>query len=177
MTVATHIRTATMADAPAIARLMTAFNRAVGAMGVGWGRDTSSDVADVSPAQAERRLTAMAATETVYLAEVDGLPVGIAALRVVPHLDQDVPYAELTQIYVTPEHRRNGVAAALIGHVEAQARSAGATSVYLLTGHDNAAAQAFYQAQGFQPDYVGFDKFLGAANLPLPLGEGRGEGR
>jgi ribosomal protein S18 acetylase RimI-like enzyme len=154
------IRQAGPADALVIAALMTAFNRQVGAMGAGWGHDTAPEVADVSPEQARRRLIAMAATERVYLANLDGRALGIAVLRLVPHLDQDVPYAELTQIYVDPLHRTSSVGAQLIAHVEAEARGAGATAVYLLTGEDNAGAQAFYRRQGYAAHYVGFEKAL-----------------
>lgn len=160
---AVSVRQAGPEDAPAIASLMTAFNRQVGAMGVGWGQDTAPEVADVSTEQARRRLTAMAGTERVYLAEVGGRAVGIAALRLVPHLDQDVPYAELTQVYVDPAQRASGLGARLIAHVEGEARTAGATAVYLLTGEDNTGAQAFYRRQGYAAHYVGFEKTLASA--------------
>ncbi len=164
MTTATiAIRPATPDDAATVAALMTAFNRVVGVMGGEWGNDTRPEVADVSEAQARARLTAMAATERVYLATAGGQAAGLAALRLVPHLDQDAPYAELTQIYVAPAYRRHGVAATLIAHVEAEAKAAGATAVYLLTGIDNPNAHAFYRAAGYQPHYVGFDKYLGEA--------------
>ncbi len=158
------IRRASSADAAIVATLMSAFNRQVGAMGVGWGQDTRPEVADISEQQAAHRLRAMAATERVYLAEADARPLGIAALRLVPHLDQDVPYAELTQIYVDPAQRTSGVGARLLAFVEAEARSAGATVVYLLTGEDNVNAQAFYRRQGYAAHYVGFEKALTVAN-------------
>lgn len=155
------IRKANEADAAVVAELLTTFNTEVGVMGWPWGEDTNPEYAQVSEPQARRRLKSVKKIESVFLAQVGNTAVGIAALRVVPHLDQDVPYAELTQLYVVPAHRRRGVAAALMAHVEDAARARGCTAVYLLTGGDNAGAQAFYQAAGYAPHYVGFEKFLG----------------
>ncbi|MSQ09822.1 MAG: GNAT family N-acetyltransferase [Dehalococcoidia bacterium] len=157
------IRQATTEDASVVAKLMSAFNRQVGVMGIGWGHDTAPEVSDVSPEQARRRLAAMVATERVYLADAGGQAVGIAALRLVSHLDQDVPYAEMTQIYVDPVRRASGVGALLIAHVEAEAQAAGTTAIYLLTGEDNTGAQAFYRRQGYAAHYVGFEKALTSA--------------
>jgi GNAT superfamily N-acetyltransferase len=59
------------------------------------------------------------------------------------------PYAELTDIYVDAPFRRQGVARALIAHVEAVARARGAGGLVILTGFDNAGAQAAYRASGY----------------------------
>ena len=60
----------------------------------------------------------------VYLAALDGRDVGMITLRLVPYLDQDAPYAEITEIYVEPDARRKGVAPALTIAAEQAARSA-----------------------------------------------------
>jgi ribosomal protein S18 acetylase RimI-like enzyme len=86
---------------------------------------------------------------TTFLAEMDGQPMGFACLRLVPHVQGDEPYAELTDIYVDAPFRRRGVARALIAQVEAAARAAGATEVVIITGFDNAGAQAAYRASGY----------------------------
>ena len=72
-----------------------------------------------------------------------------ACLRLVPHLQGDEPYAELTDIYVEAPFRRQGVARALIAQVEAAAQAAGASEVVLITGFDNLGAQAAYRASGY----------------------------
>ena len=59
------------------------------------------------------------------LAESDGVAVGLVAVRVVPYLGQDVPFAEVTQLYVTPSHRRHGIARFLMAHAEELARARG----------------------------------------------------
>lgn len=153
------IRTATIEDAPLLAGLMTTFNEQVGIMGLPAGSD-KGEAARVSVEQMRARMTALSGLETVYLAEAGGTVAGLAALRLVQHLDQDVPYAELTQLYVLPEHRRHGVASALVQVVEAAAKAGGSTALYLITDVENRGAQAFYHRYGFAPNYLCFEKAL-----------------
>ena len=56
---------------------------------------------------------------------------------------------EVLTIGVSPAARRQGVARALITHVEAAARAAGAGGVVIITGFDNVGAQAAYRASGY----------------------------
>jgi GNAT superfamily N-acetyltransferase len=86
---------------------------------------------------------------TTFLGEMDGRPVDFACLRLVPHIQGDEPYAELTDIYVEAPWRRHGVARALIARVEAAARASGASEVVIITGFDNEGAQAAYRAAGY----------------------------
>jgi ribosomal protein S18 acetylase RimI-like enzyme len=86
---------------------------------------------------------------TTFLGEISGQPVGFACLRLIPHLQGDAPYAELTDIYVDEGFRRHGVARALIAQLEATARAAGADEMVIITGFDNARAQAAYRANGY----------------------------
>lgn len=126
------IRPATAADAPAVAALLTDFN----------GEPTDA-------AAAARRMAAMEGTETVLLALRGGAAVGLCSLRVVPFLSADHPYAEVTELYVAPQHRRQGIARRLMAEAEALARAKGAPAVYLLTGFRNETAQAFYRSIGY----------------------------
>ena len=96
--------------------------------------------------------------ETALLAESDGVAVGLVAVRVVPYLGQDVPFAEVTQLYVTPSHRRHGIARFLMAHAEELARARGCTSVHVITGRNDTTADAFYHAIGYEPLYHGFEK-------------------
>ena len=80
---------------------------------------------------------------------MDGQVAGFACLRLIPHLQGDEPYAELTDIYVDVLFRRQGVTGALIAHVEAAARAAGASGLVIITGLDNQGAQAVYRASGY----------------------------
>src|SRR6185503_3027717 len=96
--------------------------------------------------------------ETVLVAKLDGVPAGFTSLRVVPYLDQDVPYAEITQMHVRPEYRRRGIGARLIEAAEQMALEAGSTCVHIITGRDNVDACAFYSAVGYAPNCVEFEK-------------------
>jgi len=125
-------RQATADDAPELARMLNIF-----------------DGTGATPEQVAARMAACQHVLTTFLGEVDGQPVGFACLRLLPHIQGDEPYAELTDIYVDEAFRRHGVARALIAQVEATAREAGASEVVLLTGFDNAGAQAAYRASGY----------------------------
>ncbi len=126
------IRQATPEDAPELARLLDLF-----------------DGQGATPEQVAARMRACAHVLTTFLAELDGRPAGFACLRLVPHLQGDEPYAELTDIYVDTPFRRRGVARALIARVEAAAREVGAGGVVIITGFDNQDAQAAYRASGY----------------------------
>jgi GNAT superfamily N-acetyltransferase len=126
------VREATPEDATELARMLDLF-----------------DGGGATPEQVAARMLACRDVLTTYLGEVDGQPVGFACLRLVPHLQGDAPYAELTDIFVDAPFRRRGVARALIARVEAVAWDAGASEVVIITGFDNAGAQAAYRASGY----------------------------
>ena len=125
-------RQATADDAPELARMLNIF-----------------DGTGATPEQVAARMIACQHVLTTFVGEVDGRPVGFACLRLLPHIQGDEPYAELTDIYVDESYRRHGVARALIAQLETTARAAGASEVVLLTGFDNAGAQAAYRASGY----------------------------
>jgi GNAT superfamily N-acetyltransferase len=102
-----------------------------------------------TPAQVAARMLACQNVLTTFIGVLDGQEVGFACLRLIPHLQGDEPYAELTDIYVDAPFRRQGVARALIAHVEAMARAAGAGGLVIITGFDNLGAQAAYRASGY----------------------------
>jgi GNAT superfamily N-acetyltransferase len=126
------VRQATPDDATELARMLDLFD------GMG-----------ATPEQVAARMLACQSVLTTFIGDLDGQPVGFACLRLVPHLQGDEPYAELTDIYVDPPHRRHGVARALIARVEVAARAAGASEVVIITGFDNEAALAAYRAIGY----------------------------
>jgi ribosomal protein S18 acetylase RimI-like enzyme len=126
------VRQATPDDATALAGLLDLFD------GMG-----------ASPEQVATRMLACQSVLTTFIGEMDGRPVGFACLRLVPHLQGDEPYAELTDIYVDAPFRRRGVARALITRVEEAAQAAGASEVVIITGFDNDDAQAAYRAVGY----------------------------
>jgi GNAT superfamily N-acetyltransferase len=126
------VRQATPEDAPELARMLDLFD------GMG-----------ATPEQVAARMLTCQSVLTTFLGEIDGQPVGFACLRLVPHLQGDEPYAELTDIYVDAPFRRHGVARALIAQVEEAAKTVGASDVVIITGFDNEDAQAAYRAVGY----------------------------
>jgi ribosomal protein S18 acetylase RimI-like enzyme len=126
------VHQATPDDAAELARLLDLFD----AMGA-------------TPEQVVTRMLACQHVLTTFIGALEGRPVGFACLRLIPHLQGDEPYAELTDIYVDAPFRRQGVARALIAHVEAAARAAGTGGLVIITGFDNESAQAAYRASGY----------------------------
>jgi GNAT superfamily N-acetyltransferase len=154
------VRQADASDAETIATLFSEFNAILGADGLNEADSMLPENILVSPDQMKLRLQQMADVERAYLASVDEDAAGLACLRLVPYIGQDVPYAELTQMYVRERFQRRGVGAALIAKVEQVAIENGATSVHIITGGDNHGAQAFYRAQGYGSGSVLFSKFF-----------------
>jgi GNAT superfamily N-acetyltransferase len=139
------VRQATPDDAPKLARMLNIFD------GMG-----------ATPEQVAARMLVCRDVLTTYLGELDGRPVGFACLRLVPHIQGDEPYAELTDIYVDAPYRRHGVARALIAQLEAAARAAGASEMVIITGFDNEGAQAAYRANGYANWALAMQKRLSA---------------
>jgi GNAT superfamily N-acetyltransferase len=126
------VREATPDDATELARMLDLF-----------------DHTGATPEQVARRMLACQSVLTTYLGELDGQPVGFACLRLVPHIQGDEPYAELTDIYVDESFRRQGAARALIARVEEAAQAAGASDVVIITDFANEVARAAYRAAGY----------------------------
>jgi ribosomal protein S18 acetylase RimI-like enzyme len=107
------------------------------------------DGAGATPEEVAKRMRACAHVLTTYVAEIGATMAGFACLRLVPHLQGDAPYAELTDLYVDPPFRRRGVARALMAEVDAAASAAGADEIVVITGFENDGAQDAYHAQGY----------------------------
>ena len=128
------IRPAVPEDAPALHALNTAFN---GHTGV-----TVDDV----------RRSLRTGAEVVLIAEADGVPIGFCCAQVHFSFCYPAPVAEVTEMYVSPAHRGQGCAGALLSRLEALLREKhGVDEMHLLTGMTNLAAQAAYRKAGFQP--------------------------
>ncbi len=85
-----------------------------------------------------RRLTLNADREIRFVAELDGVPVGIGALV--------LEKPELRAVYVAPEGARRGCGSALVHEIERTARD---NEVTHLTLHASLNAEAFYVALGY----------------------------
>jgi GNAT superfamily N-acetyltransferase len=88
--------------------------------------------------------------EAIFLAERGGRILGYAGLR----------RAEVTALFVRPSAARRGIASALLGRVEREARRRGVRRVHVLAARSG---EAFYRARGYTGQR--------AARVPLPGGE------
>lgn len=127
------IRKAVASDAAAILRLNAEHN------------DVRSREAGIA-----KRLAQSDGVESLYLAEIEDEVVGHLSLRLMAQICDDAPYAEVSELYVAAEHRRKGVATALMDHAVALAKEAGAQEIVLLTNFRNHVAQQFYFAHGYE---------------------------
>ena len=127
-----EFRLASPADADALVHLNTAIN----------------EVEDVSPEDVRRSLRTGA--EVVLIAEADGVPIGFCCAQVHFSFCYPAPVAEVTEMYVSPAHRGQGCAGALLSRLEALLREKhGVDEMHLLTGMTNHPAQAAYKKAGY----------------------------
>jgi ribosomal protein S18 acetylase RimI-like enzyme len=122
------LRLATSDDAPSIARM----SRDLIERGLGWSW---------TPLRVRRSIDD--ANTNVVFATSGSLPVGFGIMKY--HDDE----AHLLLLAVRPDHGRQGIGAALVGWLEAAARTAGIGQVYLEARAANAAARAFYRRLGY----------------------------
>ncbi len=86
-----------------------------------------------------------ARSSPVFIALADGAPIGmVAAFPGDPSEDR-----RLVALWVNPDHRGDGVASALVSHVEDWARQDGAERLTLWVAQTNEPARALYQSHGF----------------------------
>ena len=101
---------------------------------------------------------------TVYVAESSaGAAAGTACLSVLPNLTYDCrPPAFVEAVVVAYDHRRRGVAHALMEQLLADARAAGCYKVQLLSHkrHADDGAHDLYAGLGFVPEAAGFRHYL-----------------
>ena len=87
----------------------------------------------------------------MLLAFVAGEPAGFLCGLLKRSACYSRPSAEVTELYVCPGCRRQGVARQLLEAFLDACRQEGVEAVTVLTGEDNAPAQALYQKMGFSP--------------------------
>lgn len=100
---------------------------------------------------------------SVHLAELGGRVAGTATLLVMPNLGYDChPSAFIEAVVVSEPHRRQGVGAALIECVLAEAADRSCRKVQLLSHkrHRDDGAFAFYESLGFTAEAEGFRRYL-----------------
>ena len=99
----------------------------------------------------------------VYLAELDGAAVGTATLLMMPNLTYGcAPTAFIEAVVVRFDHRRRGIATAIMRRLLDDARNAGCNKVQLLSHkrHRTDGAHRLYTGLGFEPEAEGFRLYL-----------------
>lgn len=88
----------------------------------------------------------------LLLAEADGVPCGFLTAYRLQRFDAGRAEVLLYEVGVDEAYRRRGVAAALISALNRWSVEVGATEMWVLTEHDNVAANALYAATGGERD-------------------------
>jgi ribosomal protein S18 acetylase RimI-like enzyme len=119
----------------------------------------------VSASQVAAYLANCPAHEKTVVAELDGELAGFACVQIYQSWCYPRPWAELTELYVRPQHRRRGLGRAMLMLAEQLARDADAAEIVLLTGQSNSAAQSLYEGCGYaRQARSSFSKDLSAAD-------------
>jgi aminoglycoside 6'-N-acetyltransferase I len=109
----------------------------------------------LSPDALTRRMQQTAGLESVFLAEQGGRPTGLLVLRVVPTISDAQDWAEITELFVRPPFRRQGIGTVLVRAALERSRVRGCIELNLLVDPANVEALAFYRACGFRRDSCG----------------------
>ena len=83
----------------------------------------------------------------IFVALIDGQPVGFTLGYDLPRLDGDVGRF-IYEVQTSSRHRRRGIGRAMLREVEAHARGCGVNKMWVLTHRSNRAANALYAAAG-----------------------------
>jgi GNAT superfamily N-acetyltransferase len=94
---------------------------------------------------ADERTLAVLEHETVFVAEVEGVPAGYVAL------ERTETAVRVDQLFVSPEHEAQGVGTRLLEHAEGYAIWQGARTLQVVVERDNQRADGFYRGRGFVP--------------------------
>jgi ribosomal protein S18 acetylase RimI-like enzyme len=133
---AASVRLASAADAPALGRLLHAFNTEFG------------EVTPDADLIAERAAPLIASGEITVLFAGSG-PDGFAQLRFRPSLYTGALDAHLEELYVIPERRGRGLGRSLLEAAMQHASDRGAAHIDLGTSEDDVAARGLYESAGF----------------------------
>lgn len=142
----TDLRSAMIADADDVARLLT---------DLGYPCETED---------AAERIDAIAANDrqALVLARRDGAVCGLVALDFMYYLPLGTVTCRVTALVVTPTAQGLGIGRQLLKEAERRARGGGAARIELTSGSQRTEAHAFYRACGYKDSSVRFVKQLGA---------------
>jgi GNAT superfamily N-acetyltransferase len=92
---------------------------------------------------ADRRTLSVLEQETVFVAELDGVPAGYVAV------ERAGDAMRVDQLFVSPEHEAEGVGRQLLEHAEGYAISEGALVLQVVVSSGDSRALDFYRGRGF----------------------------
>ncbi len=92
--------------------------------------------------------------EAMFVAELEGRPVGCAYLVTLVDYFNERPHAHLSVLAVTAEAEGKGVGSALLDRSEAWARERGSDRLTLNALVTNARARGLYEKRGFSGEYI-----------------------
>lgn len=94
---------------------------------------------------ADRRTLTILEHETVFVAELEGMPAGYVALERVGEA------VRVDQLFVSPEHEAEGIGRQLLEFAEGFAISERALALQVVVTSSDRRASAFYRGRGFVP--------------------------
>jgi ribosomal protein S18 acetylase RimI-like enzyme len=97
-----------------------------------------------------KRVIAEPALGQAWLATVEGRSAGYLLAVFVFSLEYQGLTAEIDELFVSPDHRGQGLGGRLLDTAEESFRARGCTKVFLQVGRDNDEARAFYRSRGFR---------------------------
>jgi ribosomal protein S18 acetylase RimI-like enzyme len=130
------VRAAGAADAEGIGRLLHDFN-------------TEFDEITPGPEAIADRVRELLAGDDFVVLLVGGEPRGLVVLRFRPSIWSPGLECYIAELYVQPEHRRQGLGLALMNAALDAARDRGADYVEVATSEDDVGARALYDRLGF----------------------------
>ena len=133
------IRPATQADIPALVALMTAFYA-----------EASFPLPGAPATRAFQALLADARLGGVWLAELNGEPIGHVVLTLCFSMEYGGLRGFIDDLYVQAAVRRSGVGVALVAAAHAAAIERGVRALHVEVGPENDAARRLYTQAGFR---------------------------
>jgi ribosomal protein S18 acetylase RimI-like enzyme len=152
-----RIQTAALADLPQIIALMEDY----------WSFEGIAGFDSARAATLLRQLLLQPHLGTVWVARDDGSVVGYLIAVLVFSFEFQGLVAEIDELFVLPQARRDGIGSAFLETAEASLAARGCTCLQLQLSAGNAAARAFYHRRGYgaRENYELLNKKLAAPSV------------
>jgi ribosomal protein S18 acetylase RimI-like enzyme len=95
--------------------------------------------------------------------EVDGTPAAYLWATFIDVEDYDLCIAEVQEIGVMPQYRRQGIGRRMLAYIEQESPRRGAHALRVDAGAGNDEARQLYESAGFRPQSVTYEKLLDPA--------------